>query len=57
MKKACLVLVPLLLARSDVAQGEVVDRIAVTVDKRVIAESDLILDLRVSAFWIARPSI
>jgi hypothetical protein len=47
---ACLLLLPIFFA-----QGEVVDRIAVTVEKHVIAESDLILDLRVSAFLDRKP--
>jgi hypothetical protein len=36
-------------------RAEVFDRIAVTVDKRVITESDLIRDLRVSAFLDRKP--
>src|SRR5580658_3926364 len=35
--------------------AEVVDRIAVTVDKQVIAESDVILYLRVAAFLDRKP--
>jgi hypothetical protein len=45
-----LALAPLVFAR-----GEVVDRIAVTVDKQVIAVSDLVRDLRVSAFLDRKP--
>jgi len=37
------------------AHGEVLDRIAVTVDKQVIAESDIIRYIRVSAFLDAKP--
>jgi hypothetical protein len=37
------------------AYGEVIDRIAVTVDKQVITESDLIRDLRVDAFIDRKP--
>jgi len=37
------------------AQGEVLDRIAVTVGKQIIAESDLIRDLRVNAFIDRKP--
>lgn len=37
------------------AYGEVIDRIAVTVDKQVITESDLILDLRINAFIDRKP--
>lgn len=44
LKTAILLLLPLL------APAEVVDRIAVTVGKQVITESDLIRDLRVDAF-------
>jgi hypothetical protein len=50
MRKICLAFFPLLLLRA-----EVLDRIAVTVDKRVITVSDLILDLRVSAFLDRKP--
>jgi hypothetical protein len=50
MKACVLALFPLLLARA-----EVLDRIAVTVDKQVIAESDLIRALRVSAFLDRKP--
>ena len=35
--------------------GEVIDRIAVTVDKEVITESDLIRDLRIDAFIDRKP--
>jgi len=38
------------------AYGEVIDRIAVTVDKQVITESDLILDLRIDAFIDRKPA-
>jgi hypothetical protein len=37
------------------ARGEILDRIAVTVGKHVITESDVIRDLRVSAFLDQRP--
>jgi hypothetical protein len=37
------------------AHGEILDRIAVTVGKQVISESDVILDLRVSAFLDEKP--
>ena len=37
------------------ARGEILDRIAVTVGKQVISESDVILDLRVSAFLDQKP--
>jgi len=37
------------------AYGEVIDRIAVTLDRQVITESDLILDLRVDAFIDRKP--
>jgi hypothetical protein len=37
------------------ARGEVLDRIAVTIGKHVITESDVIRDLRVSAFLDQRP--
>jgi hypothetical protein len=45
-----LALAPLLIVR-----GEVVDRIAVTVDKQVITVSDIIRNLRVSAFLDHKP--
>ncbi len=37
------------------AQGEILDRIAVTVDKQVITESDVIRYLRVAAFLDQKP--
>jgi hypothetical protein len=47
-----LILIALLLARSP---AEVLDRIAVTVGKHVIAESDILLDLRIAAFLDQKP--
>ncbi|MGA3190125.1 MAG: hypothetical protein ABSF22_23710 [Bryobacteraceae bacterium] len=47
----CLILAALFLA----AQAEVLDRIAVTVGKHVIAESDILLDLRIAAFLDQKP--
>ena len=47
---ACLVMFPTLLAGA-----EVLDRIAVTVDKRVITVNDIIRDLRVSALLDGSP--
>jgi hypothetical protein len=38
------------------ARGEILDRIAVTIGKHVITESDVIRDLRVSAFLDQRPA-
>jgi hypothetical protein len=38
-----------------IARAEIVDRIAVTVGRQVITESDIILDLRVSAFLDQKP--
>jgi hypothetical protein len=49
MRRIAIFLMPLLL------RAAVVDRIAVSVDKRVITEADLILDLRVSAFLDHKP--
>ena len=37
-----------------VAQGETLDRLAVTVGRHVITESDVLLDLRVAAFLDGR---
>jgi len=37
------------------ARGEIIDRIAVTVGKQVIAESDVLRDIRVSAFLDQKP--
>lgn len=45
--------IPLLLAAA--AHGAILDRIAVTVGKQVITESDLIRDLRVSALLDRKP--
>jgi hypothetical protein len=45
----------LLLFVSLTARGEIIDRIAVTVDKQVIAESDVIRYLRVAAFLDQQP--
>ena len=45
----------LYLALALAAYGEVLDRIAVTVGRQVIAESDVIRDLRVSAFLEKKP--
>jgi FKBP-type peptidyl-prolyl cis-trans isomerase (trigger factor) len=36
-------------------QAEVLDRIAVTVDKHVISEGDIVLDLRIAAFLDQKP--
>jgi hypothetical protein len=45
----------ILLLASLAAHGEVIDRIAVTVDKQVITESDVIRYLRVAAFLDQKP--
>jgi hypothetical protein len=50
LRMATLALLPFLFARA-----EVLDRIAVTVDKQVITESELIRDVRVSAFLDRKP--
>ncbi|HEY4365220.1 MAG TPA: hypothetical protein VGN17_29940 [Bryobacteraceae bacterium] len=49
MRRACLTLFAILLMRDGLLRAEVLDRIAVTVDKRVITMSDILRDLRVSA--------
>jgi len=49
----CCFLLAILFALS--ARGEVIDRIAVTVGKQVIAESEVIRDMRISAFLDRKP--
>jgi len=55
MRRVCLALLPILLLRAELAQADVLDRIAATVDKRVITTSDIIRDLRVSALLDGKP--
>jgi hypothetical protein len=50
MKRA--LLITLLFAA---AQGEILDRVAVTVGKHVITEGDILLDLRIAAFLDQKP--
>jgi hypothetical protein len=50
MKRA--LLITLLIAA---AQGEILDRVAVTVGKHVITEGDILLDLRIAAFLDQKP--
>ncbi len=46
---------PLLLLAAFIAHAEIIDRIAVTVDKQVIAESDVVRYLRIAAFLDHKP--
>lgn len=46
---------PLLLLAALLAHGAIIDRIAVTVDKQVITESDVVRYLRVAAFLDHKP--
>ena len=52
MRAACIILIAL---SAGSAWGAVLDRIAVTVGRQVITESDVILDLRVDAFLDQKP--
>src|SRR5437879_12929471 len=51
----CCFLLAILFALS--ARGEVLDRIAATVGKQVIAESEVIRDVRISAFLDRKPVV
>jgi hypothetical protein len=51
----CLIFVMLALLASFRAQGETLDRIAVTVGRHVISERDILQDIRISAFIDGKP--
>jgi hypothetical protein len=52
----CLIFAMLALLASLRAQGETLDRIAVTVGRHVISERDIIQDIRISAFIDGKPA-
>jgi hypothetical protein len=57
-RRSMIHLIPVTIAAvmaADSLLAETLDRIAVTVGRKVIAESDILLDLRVSAFLDAKP--